>query len=142
MSRFEFRVLLWSWGLMVDVDLSLQATEAKPRHALGVAEGVWLVVSEGVIVWDAAEEYLMRGLRRVAPRLRASLAADCGELVFRLDHLWVQPTDFQDDAVEAAVVGWASEQLGILDEPMTISFDRPGNRYIIEYNEEMWEPAP
>lgn len=49
-------------------------------------------------------------------------------LVFEVDHLWVHNVDSQDDAIEAAVVGWAAEQLGVSDEPVSISFDHAQNR--------------
>jgi hypothetical protein len=69
------------------------------------------------------------------------LAAEAGELVFVLDHLWFPLTDSQDNGVELAVVGWAAEALGIIDEPATVSFDRQENRYVIEFNEDIWQES-
>lgn len=138
MSRYELRVLLWSWGLMVDLGLAAHVSRAAPQLAIPVAPRVWLVVVKSKGVGDPELTHLLNGLRRVAPRVAADLAANSEHLVFVLDHLWFPFTDSQDDALELAVVGWAVEELGIETEPAEVSFDRSANCYKIKYNEEIW----
>jgi hypothetical protein len=64
---------------------------------------------------------------------------DGGELVFVLHRLWYPLTDFQEGAIELAVAGWAVEELKIAEDPATVEYDRAANRYVINFDEDMWE---
>lgn len=139
MSRYELRILLSSWGLIVDLALSVRVTDATPSGGISVAPRVWLVIAPSANAWEGDLPHLLTGLRRVAPRFRAGLPVNGGELVFVLDHLWYPLTDSQHDAIELAVAGWAAEELHLPDEPATVSFDRTTNRYVIEFNQDMWK---
>jgi hypothetical protein len=141
-SRYELRVLLWSWGLLVDLDLSVHTADTEPSGGIRVAWKVWLVVASAGNVWDDEMPRLVSGLRRVSQRVRAAKADPDQELVFVLNHLWYPSTDFQEDALELAVAGWAVQELGVLGDPAAISFDRANNRYVIEFDKELWELTP
>lgn len=52
MSRYELRRLLWSWGLMVDVGLSVLLVDGKPPDGIAVASRVRLVVAPSVKAWE------------------------------------------------------------------------------------------
>lgn len=139
MSRYELRMLLSSWGLLVDLGLSVHLAGAKPSGGIDVAPRVWLVVDPSADVWEGDLPHLLTGLRRVAPKFRAGFSAQDRELVFVLDHLWYPLTDSQDGAIELAVAGWAVEELDLPDEPAAVTFDRAENRYVIEFDEQMWK---
>ncbi|MCO7240640.1 hypothetical protein [Aeromicrobium sp. CnD17-E] len=138
MSRYELRLLQWSWGLMVDLEMSVHVADAKPAHAIPVAPHVWLVVNVAS-GWEGDLPQLLEGLRRVVPRFRAAVAADGGELVFVLHHLWYPLTDVQEGAIELAVAGWAVEELEPAEDPATVEYDRAAHRYVINFDEGMWE---
>lgn len=138
MSRFELRVVLWSWGLAIDLGLSAERTSHRPKVGLEVAENIWLATAPGVVIWESALEYLARGICRVASRMDQHVSGPGSVLVFTVDYLWADAVNSQDDAIEAAVVGWAAEQLGLSEEPVSISFDYAKNCYVMDYNDEVW----
>ena len=138
MSRYELRVLLSSWGLVVDLGLRASVAPVEPGFSIPVAPRVWLIVQPSARAGELEMPYLLSGLRRIAPRMSVELCVGEKHLVFVLDHLWFPPTDYQDDALELAVVGWAADELGIDVEPAEVLFDRSDNRYKIRYNEEVW----
>lgn len=139
MSLYQLRVLLGSWGLMVDLGLEARVDSAKPQAAIPIAPRVWLEVASSVQVGDLEMPHLLSGLRRIYRRIAVERSVGGEHLVFVLNHLWFPLTDCQDDAVELAVVGWAAEELGFDAEPASVSFDRASNRYLIQYNEASWE---
>lgn len=141
MSRYELRVLLWSWGLMVDIGLDARAMAGHPSDGVPVSPGAWLAVQPSVTLWEGDLPPLLTGLRRVAPRFCSALREEEGDIVFVLDHLWYPLTDSQDDALELAVAAWAAEFLGMDEEPAQVSFDRATNRYLIQFNEQLWRPS-
>lgn len=138
MSRFELRVLRWSWGLRVDVGLAAHLSADIPPDGIPVGPRLWLVIAPSAEVSTEDVQHLVQGLRRVAPRFKTSLAADGADLVFLLDHLWYPETDFQSGALELAVAGWAASELDLEQEPAAVSFDRAANRYVIAHNEDIW----
>jgi hypothetical protein len=123
---------------MVDLGLSAHVADGKPPGGISVAPRAWLVIGPSANVWQVDLPHLLTGLRRIVPRLREVFGGAGGEFVFVLEHLWYPLTDSQSDAIELAVAGWAVEEMGIPDEPATVSFDRFANRYVIEFNEDMW----
>lgn len=137
MSRYELRILLSSWGLMVDLDLSVRVADREPQDAISVAPSVWLRTSSAE-VWSGDLRQVVAGLRRVAPIFQARLTPGGGELVFTLNHLWYPLTEFQEGAIEIAVAGWAVEKLDISVEPAIVTFDKPANRYIVKFDESLW----
>ena len=139
MSRYELRVLLASWGLVVDVEMTVHVADIEPPGAVAVRQGVWLVVAPSADVWEIEMIHLVRGVHRVAPRFAASLTQGREILVFVVNHLWFPLTDSQDDAIELAVAGWAAEELGILSPPASVSFNRTENRYDISFDETLWQ---
>lgn len=139
MSRYDLRVLQWSWGLRVDLGLSYRTAASVPSAAHLVGSRAWLVIDAVVDVRPGDVQQLLTGLRRVAPRFRTGSASDGDELIFVVDHLWYPLTDFQEDAIELAVAGWAAEVLAIQGDVAAVSFDRPSNRYVIEFDEGMWQ---
>ncbi|MBA4608958.1 hypothetical protein H1W00_10770 [Aeromicrobium sp. Marseille-Q0843] len=124
---------------MVDLDLSVHPADRKPTVGIPVATSAWLVISESVNLTASELPHVLSALRRVAPRLQERYAADSGELIFTLDHLWYPLTDSQDDAIELAVAGWAVEQLGIDADPARVTFDRAANAYVITFDKDMWK---
>lgn len=139
MSRYELTVLLASWGLRVDLELSVRVSGEIPHDGISVSPNVWLVIPDRATVWKSDVPHVLRGLRRVAGRVQAELGAEETVIVFELEHLWYPLTDSQDDAIELAVAGWAAEELRIQDEPATVAFDREANRYLIEFNRDAWQ---
>ena len=124
---------------MVDLGLEARAVATAPPLGVPIAARVWLIVDESVQVGDIEMPHLISGLRRIAERMSAALCACDEDLVFVLDHLWFPLTDYQDDALELAVVGWAADRLRVEIEPAEITFDRCRNTYEIQYNEEIWD---
>ncbi len=139
MSRYALRILLWSWGLRVDLGLSVHLVGRSPSGAIPVAPRVWLVVTPAAQASQDDISDLIRGLRRVIAGFRAAYKNDADDLVFELEHLWYPLTDFQQDAIELAVAGWAAEELNLAGEPAEVSFDRAANKYVIDFNEELWK---
>jgi hypothetical protein len=123
---------------MVDLEMSVHVADVKPPRAIPVAPQVWLVVAVAS-GWEDDLPPLLKGLRRVMPRFRTSAMVDGGELVFVLHRLWYPLTDFQEGAIELAVAGWAVEELKIAEDPATVEYDRAANRYVINFDEDMWE---
>lgn len=141
MSRYELRLLLWSWGLIVDIGLTARSSVKEPLGGIPIRQGAWLKIDPSLDFWDGDLPPLIKGLRRVAPRFSSVLSAGGDSVVFVLDHLWYPSTDYQEDAMELAVAGWAVESLGLPDEPAKVLFDRAKNRYLIEFNESVWDPG-
>jgi hypothetical protein len=138
MSRFELRILLHSWGLLVDVDLTVHVADEKPSNGMSITEGTYLVVAPSAEMWEGDLPEVLNGLRRVEQTFRTALSLNGRALVFVLGHLWYPLTDSQCGAVELAVTCWAAERLEISEAPAKISFDDHMNSYRIEFDDEIW----
>ena len=136
MSRYELRILQGSWGLWVNLDLSVHDADLSPVGAVQVAPRTWLLTTGWVHELDLQD--VIDGVQRVAPRFHERLEPG-RELVFVLEGLEYPPTDWQEGATELAVLGWAAEKLELPDDPATVSFDRAANRYVIELDETLWD---
>ncbi len=142
MSVYRLRVLQSSWGLWVDLGLSSCFVDGDPGDGRPVAERVWMTVAPEVFLWEEGANSIADGIRRIARQLMAKAPSSQSALVIRVESLEFPWVDFQDDALEAAVVGWAAELLGIEDDPAVFSFDKAHNRYVIEYDDEVWSQEP
>jgi hypothetical protein len=56
-----------------------------------------------------------------------------GPIVIEIESVDYVPTDYQPEGLEAAIIGWATEEFALPDPRVDITFDRASNRYVFKY---------
>ena len=126
--RFELRILLWSWGL--HIDLIARAVVGDNRDAVRI--GSRSAVRPVAPIDQSDLDWLLRGFSRVAHQIDQAIAAG-SEMVIEVLGLDYPLTDYQDDAIALTAAVWAAEEFGFDAPEVDVQFDQGRNRYVIDY---------
>ncbi len=138
MVKFPFRILLTSWGISIDLDITLAALKCPPLDAERIEDGVFLVLPEPLPLPIEDVDFIRSGVRRMASAARDYAGVSAGSsAVIEISNLDYVPTDYQAEGLEAAVVASLSELIGIDPPEVRVTFDSAANRYQFSYEEEL-----
>jgi hypothetical protein len=127
---FPFRVIKWSWGIAIDIlARALPGGPILPED-IPVGTRTWIRILPPLS--QEARDSLVAGLGRVSPLIEQAVPE--GPIVIEIERVDYVPTDYQPEGVEAAIIGWATEEFTLPDPSVDITFDRASNRYIFEYH--------
>jgi len=121
---FELRILKASWGIAIDLVARVTVMGTPPAGGLPAASRTWLVVTAKLPAVDIT--HLLSGLRSVAPSIER--VEQTGQIVVEVVKVDYVPTDYQPEAMAAAIIGWAGEVFG-LDEAVDVSYDPVARKY-------------
>jgi len=125
---FALKILKASWGIAID--LSARAIcSASTEGAVQVVSRTWLRILTPLPEADA--HFLLLGLKRVAPSIEAACPED--PIIIEVQRIDYAPTDYQPEAMAAAMIGRALEEIDFEVPPIDVSFDHERNRYVFVY---------
>jgi hypothetical protein len=154
--KFIYHHLETTWGVAVEMTARTTTLAEEPSERIRITDALWLDVwpvtqgwvqpphfSQGYILAmplpPSQVPFLERGLRIVAPLIAERRPGE--QLVIRVEKIEYILTDFQDEGLEAAIIGWAAEEFGFEPLPVQARFDRTLRRYVFQFPEEPSTPA-
>jgi hypothetical protein len=127
---FPFRIIKWSWGIAIDVLARALPGGPVLDQDIPVGSHIWVRILPPLS--QEARDSLVAGLTRVSPLIEEAVPE--GPIVIEIERVDQVPIDYQPGGVEAAIIGWATEEFVLPDPSVDITFDRASNRYIFEYH--------
>jgi hypothetical protein len=124
------RIIKTSWGIAIDIHARTEMVDRINGDALSVTPRVFLKLT-GVILPTADVNYILRGIKRMAPALEGKEPEKL--IVIEVDQVIYTPTDYQPEGVEAAIIGWICEDFGLPSPIENVSFDRAANKYTFSF---------
>lgn len=127
-----YRAFLTTWGIAIFLTASAKLCEPSCGSTEGepVVPGVRLRV-EAAGISATFIRHLRSGLNRVASNIRAATQAH--EVVVIVTGLDYSNVDFQETALEAAIMQWAAEYFDFEPITVVVTLDESGRCYLFEY---------
>jgi hypothetical protein len=126
---FSLRILKSGWGIAIDIVAQASVSPASTSGAIQASPRIWLRILPPLPTDDS--NWLLFGLRRVASQIEEAYPHD--PIMVEIEQIDYVPTDYQPEAMAAAIIGWATEEFDLGDPDIDVTFDRGTNRYVFSY---------
>jgi hypothetical protein len=103
---FPFRVINWSWGIAIDILAQALAGSPVLPEDIPVGFRTWARILPPLS--QEARDSLVTGLARVSALIEQAVPE--GPIVIEIERVDYVPTDYQPEGLEAAIIGWATEE--------------------------------
>ncbi len=127
--KYKYIVLKSSWGIAIELDMEEIVSSPILDTDIPVFEDVYLRIGASLNIKESIVTYwsvkALNDLRR-----EISIEKKANNLCYYIKTLDFSFTDFQEEGIYGAIVGWFSKFYGLKLVLPTVEYDKDINRYI------------
>lgn len=124
---YKYRILKSSWGIAIDIDLSIQEYIINNRNeTTKISENIYLYDKKKLT--KQCKNIIIKALKDYALIIRTNVPFP--EIMVSLEGLEIILTDYQDEGLYFAVQECISEKIGVEKPEYEVFFEKELNKYV------------
>lgn len=127
MSVYKYRLLKSSWGIAIDVTARRVAKFSTFVGLHQITSEIQIQIQQSHLT-NREIGFILKGLELVA--LKISSNSIKYPVYIEIQNLHYNPTDYQEEGLAAAMIGWASQEFNFEEPDLPVYFNNNVNRYI------------
>ncbi|MEU8078914.1 hypothetical protein AB0B31_26175 [Catellatospora citrea] len=129
-SGYKYRLLRGSWGISISIDAVHEYVTEGTVTDVRVAPRIYVRVLDQRLT-AAESQLIVQGVRDVVPELQRLLEPK--DSVISVRSVDFALTDFQEEGLRAAMIGWTNQYFEITAPMPAVAFDSAENRYVFTF---------